>query len=43
MTKSSFEYDEIKATVKVWGHGGAYVSCPKAWVGKRVRVEVIED
>jgi putative transposon-encoded protein len=43
MTKASFTTDEIKGVVKAWGHGGAYVSVPKAWVGKRVKVEVIEE
>lgn len=32
----------IIADVKSVGHGGAHVGVPKAWLGKKVRIEVIE-
>lgn len=41
MTK--YTTDEIQATVKAWGKGGAYVSVPSAWIGKKVKVELIDE
>lgn len=35
MTKS-FDVEEIRAVVKGWTKGGAYVSVPRSWIGKEV-------
>lgn len=35
MTKS-FDVEEIRATVKGWTKGGAYVSVPRSWIGLEV-------
>lgn len=40
--KPSFTMDEIKGIVKGFSKGGAYVSVPSAWVGKEVKVTLIE-
>ena len=33
----------VENTVRAWGKGGAYVSVPSAWIGKRVKVEIVEE
>jgi putative transposon-encoded protein len=43
MTKASFTSKEIEGIVKTWGKGGAYVSIPSAWQGKRVRVILLDE
>lgn len=42
MTKASFTTKEVEGIVKVWTKGGAYVSVPSAWKGKRVII-TLED
>lgn len=41
--KEKREVTEFKATVKSWKNGGAYVSVPSSWEGKRVIVRKEED
>lgn len=43
MTKPSFTTNEVEGNVKGWKAGGAYVTVPSSWIGKRVRITVIEE
>lgn len=43
MTKPTFTAKEVEGIVKVWTKGGAYVSVPSAWGGKKVKVTLLED
>ena len=36
------ENEKINKTVKPFGTGGAHVSVPKKWLGKKVKIEVVE-
>jgi putative transposon-encoded protein len=45
MGKTNFEYTnlEIETNVKKWSDGGAYVSVPNDWAGRRVKVILLQD
>jgi hypothetical protein len=43
MTRANFTTKEIEGIVKTWSKGGAYVSVPSAWQGKRVKITVLEQ
>lgn len=43
MTKANFTAKEVEGIVKVWTRGGAYVSVPSAWGGKKVRITLDEE
>ena len=39
----SFTTKEVEASVRSFGTNGAHVTLPKDWIGKRVRITVIEE
>lgn len=38
----SFDVEEIRGIVKGWPRGGAYVSVPRAWIGKEVVIRKLK-
>jgi hypothetical protein len=39
----SFDVEEIRGIVKGWPRGGAYVSVPRAWIGKEVVIRKVKE
>ena len=39
----SYSTNEVMTTVRAFGGNGAHVTLPKDWIGKQVKVTIIEE